>query len=82
MKPWSQSQFEATRIIDDQGNHVCDTYEVSDAHLIAAAPDMLEALEAIQADSSGAPKKCGHDFTCVCAWDAVNNAIKKARGTP
>jgi hypothetical protein len=56
--------------------------EASDANarLIAAAPDMLEALEAI------APMlphgAVDNDPQWAGAINAVRNAIKKARGTP
>lgn len=44
-----------------------------DKHLIAAAPDMYEALELVA--KSGA-------FSCFedAMWDAVNDALAKARG--
>lgn len=44
-------------------------------HLFAAAPDLLEALKLV-ADSG--------KFTCFDdeAWDAVNDAISKATGSP
>lgn len=46
-----------------------------DYHLIAAAPDLLEALKLV-ADSG--------KFACFddAAWDVVNAAISKATGSP
>jgi hypothetical protein len=48
----------------------CTEEEVANAHLIAAAPELLEALEAVVAISD---RK--HD-----AWDAAKAAIAKAKG--
>ena len=46
--------------------------EQANAHLIAAAPEMLEALENLENDNGLAMPKS--------AWDMVQNAIKKAKG--
>ena len=57
------------------------------AHLIAAAPDMLEALEEVvgELDVEGLPcPLCGRDLTIGhrhnCLWHVVESAIRKARG--
>lgn len=46
--------------------------------LIAAAPELLEALRDLIAGPG--PKRCGHDFDCVCAGDTARAAIAKATG--
>ena len=60
---------------------------LSNAHIIAAAPDMLEALEEVmgELDVEGLPcplcggsAASGHKYNCL--WHVVNAAIKKARG--
>ena len=63
-----------------------ENYE-SNASLIAAAPDMLEALEEVmgELDVEGLPcPLCGRDLTIGhrrnCIWHVVESAIKKARG--
>ena len=51
--------------------------EIANAHLIAAAPDMLEALEAIE-------KSCPTDDDVTkefyAAWKKLESAIRKAKG--
>jgi hypothetical protein len=47
------------------------TVEEADARLIAAAPDMLEALQNLENDDGSMPKS---------AWNLVQNAIAKATG--
>lgn len=49
--------------------------KIDDAHLIAAAPDLLDALEQLLDDMGG-------DGLCVCqeAKDQARSAIAKARG--
>ena len=44
----------------------------ANARLIAAAPDLLEALQNLENDDGCIPKH---------AWDMVQNAINKASGT-
>lgn len=62
-----------------------ENYE-SNARLIAAAPDMLEALEEVmgELDVEGLPcPLCGRNLTIGhrrnCIWHVVASAIKKAR---
>lgn len=50
----------------------------ANAKLIAAAPDLLEALDDLINSISGMDKICGHDFTCSCPVDRAKAAIKKA----
>ncbi|HBN5384579.1 TPA: hypothetical protein MDG15_000070 [Citrobacter freundii] len=52
----------------------------ANAHLIAAAPELLEALQDFMAESSGNAKSCGHDFECICRFDKSRAAIAKALG--
>lgn len=64
------------------GECVCDTvYEMADANLIAAAPELLEALQLVMSEQSGGDKSCGHNgFTCTCPYDKAKAAIAKALG--
>ena len=59
----------------------------SNANLIAAAPEMLQALEAIKDELDAFNPTCpfcqgnagsGHKYTCI--WHIANAAIRKARG--
>lgn len=49
------------------------------AKLIAAAPELLEALEGLIISGGGGNKKCGHEFSCICALDEAKAAIAKAK---
>lgn len=62
---------------------ICDTapdgdalteYDADNARLIAAAPDLLAALELVNVD------KDGDGFICAEGMDQVRAAIAKARG--
>jgi hypothetical protein len=48
------------------------------AKLIAAAPELLEALQDLMSSMGGGDKFCKHDFCCNCAWDKANKVINKA----
>lgn len=67
---------------DDERAHLnlSDEEQSANAHLIAAAPELLEALQDFMAESSGNPKSCGHDFECICRFDKARAAISKALG--
>jgi len=54
--------------------------EKANDRLIAARPELLEALRDLLAEASGGTKSCGHDFTCVCAFDKARAAVRKATG--
>lgn len=71
------------RFVDNGAESPHDYWEVAtaNAHLIAAAPDMLEALEALLAEAGGLPKVCGHYYFCVCGPAKARAAIAKAKGT-
>ena len=67
--------------------HWCPDYkteatdeEMANARLIAAAPELLQALRDMVAAASGQPKSCGHEFDCVCPFEAARAAIRKAEG--
>jgi len=58
--------------IDDSGVHGrTDEEALANAYLIAAAPDLLEALENLENDDNSIPYH---------AWDMVQSAIAKAKG--
>lgn len=76
---------------DALGSEICDAashYNVIDKqtrianlNLIAAAPELLEALQLLMAEQTGGNKSCGHNgFTCVCPHDKARAAIAKALG--
>ncbi len=54
--------------------------KVDDMHLIAAAPELLEALQDFMANASGEAESCGHSFECVCRFDKARAAIAKSLG--
>lgn len=47
---------------------------------MAAAPDLLAALQDFMANASGDTESCGHSFECVCRFDKAKAAIAKALG--
>lgn len=52
-----------------------------DMALIAAAPELLEALQLLMAEQTGGNKSCGHiGFTCMCPYDKARAAIAKVLG--
>lgn len=70
--PWVVKRIHATEFhIDEAGQ--CVLTNEANAQLIAAAPDMLEALELVAESEIGKELK----FRVI---DAVLSAIKKARG--
>lgn len=52
----------------------------ADRAIIAAAPELLEALQDFMANASGEAESCGHSFECVCRFDKAKAAIAKALG--
>ena len=61
-------------VVDDEPETIARPFYEADAHLIAAAPEMLEALEAMveMVEMNGLGKRY--------ALDLAASAIKKARG--
>lgn len=87
--PWTVREDQAFtfRIIGPKtkdGLAICGTKE--DANLIAAAPDVLEALEQLVSDITqcpeyvGAMKSHGFDIDVIDAIKSARKAIKKAKG--
>lgn len=50
----------------------------ANAALIAAAPELVDALENLLADGAGRPKTCGHEYTCICPERQALAALTKA----
>ena len=75
-------------VITNQGNHYASTFDPSAARLIAAAPDLLSALEGLAVWNDGEPCFCHvhgeserarytpHDSYC----DKAREALRKAKG--
>lgn len=69
-----------------QATVVCYTGNGPNAHnnarLIAAAPDLLQALRDYMANGGPHPEttSCGHPFACICPQEAALKAIAKAEG--
>ena len=57
-------------VVTNQGNHYATTYDPSAARLIAAAPDLLEALEAVLSVADRATDE----------FDMARAAIARAKG--
>lgn len=85
--PWTVKQwdnFPDQAVISDETNTRClalidkaDEQDEANAALIAAAPDLLEALEKALADAEGAIRVDG----MMLGWmDAARAALAKARG--
>lgn len=55
--------------------------QVANQNIMAAAPELLEALQLLMAEQTGVNKSCGHNgFTCTCPYDKARSAIAKALG--
>ena len=70
-------------IITNQGNHFAKTFDPAAAHLIASAPDLLAALEAVLSSTCGNVGDDGYEG-CIRieakALDRAIAAISKAKG--
>ena len=68
---WTIEGPNKEEIIFQDGPYQTPTIWLENARLIAAAPDMLEALQNLENDDGSMPKS---------AWNLVQNAIAKATG--
>lgn len=55
-------------------------YDENHAHLIAAAPEMLEALKLVMEEKAPRYHDCTDDGLPKCAWCFAEEAIAKAEG--
>ena len=85
--PWRRYRDKKGRVskIEGRGGRVC-TFQPSDlnveanASLIAAAPDLLEALEEIVASNPSVTINSSGWMEDVSAIEKARNAIRRARG--
>ena len=70
--------FERHRDGEDIETHAGVRISEPNARLIAAAPELGEALLLYFQQASGGPKSCGHEFDCICPGDKALAALKKA----
>lgn len=72
--PWfkSANYHQSKEVVNEQGDSVCNT-QPCNANLIAAAPEMLEALILAHQALNG-------DASASHASDEIEYAIKKAKG--
>lgn len=64
----------------DNGEHR-GPVATANAQLIAASPELLDAIQLLMAEQTGGNKSCGHNgFTCMCPYDKARAAINKATG--
>lgn len=69
--------IEVAVVVNFQDDEAMD----ADATLIAAAPELLEALQLLMAEQTGGNKSCGHNgFICMCSYNKARAAISKALG--
>ena len=40
--------------------------------------ELLDALQSVMNDIGGGKKFCGHDYSCVCAFDKAKSVIKRS----
>ncbi len=78
--PWTLTSYGAQWQVEDaRGDRlIADAYGTgANARLIAAAPDLLEALEKVQLAYGSYGPNASHPHI----WEAVSDAIAKATGT-
>lgn len=85
--PWKVQQMKyGFAITDQEGYEISPTRNISDARLIAAAPELLAALEAViewydmEADHSIEPDFYKRMASCQVSEDMAREAIAKAKG--
>lgn len=49
-------------------------------HRVNTWDAMREALRDVLNDAGGRPKSCGHEYSCVCAWNKATAALAAADG--
>lgn len=72
---WGEPQYVAQTVYDMQSVTIRETIE-ADTHLIAAAPELLEACEKVMYDFD----TLGYGRLSIGGWGMLLDAIKKARG--
>lgn len=78
--PWRTAQVDGLiRIRDGDGDHVADSYFQADSRLIAAAPDLLAALELF--DRAVLSNRTNLSREMQDAIAAARAALAKAKGT-
>lgn len=82
-----EGHVQITVYAERDGERVATVFRTeANAPLIAAAPDLLEALEAVMADQNAAEHSfnCSSDVfpdtPCICGRPAARQAIDKAKG--
>ncbi len=70
--------FQGQAFVQDISKPHNDAEGEANARLMAAAPELFHALQALINDVGGGKKFCEHDFDCACAMDRAKEAIKKA----
>jgi hypothetical protein len=60
------------------GGYALDYRALRVAELMAAAPDLYDALRNLLAANGGGAKDCGHAYTCICPEQQARAALAKA----